>query len=101
MKKEAKSKGGVKMAGNLPIKKWRAGSLDVAVWENKRTVREGEEISFKTVTLRRSWKDREQDLWRDEKINLRKADIPKVLVLLNKVNEELLLSEEHKEEGDE
>ena len=51
------------------------------------------EIEFKTVTLRRSWKDKEQNIWRDEKLNLRKADIPKILVILNKMQEELFLSQ--------
>ena len=89
------------MVSNLPIKKLRSGALDLAIWENKRTVRDGEEISFKTISLRRSWKDKEQDIWRDEKINLRKGDIAKALVLLQKAQEELLLTDEHKEEEEE
>jgi len=89
------------MVGNLPIKKYRSGSIDLAIWSNVKKTREGEEISFKTVSLRRSWKDREQDIWRDEKINLRKADIQRCLVLLQKAQEELLLTDENKEEEEE
>ncbi len=88
------------MVDNLPLKKWRSGSVDGVVWANKREIeRDGEkiEVEFKTATIRRSWKDRGQDIWRDEKINLRKADIPRVLLILNKIQEELLLN---KEEGE-
>ncbi|MBU2639194.1 MAG: hypothetical protein KKG75_00635 [Nanoarchaeota archaeon] len=84
------------MVGNLPIKKWRAGSIEGVVWSNKRNIeRDGEkmEVEFKTVTLRRSWKDRDQNIWRDEKLNLRKQDIPKLMVILNKMQEELFLSQ--------
>ncbi|MAG52765.1 MAG: hypothetical protein CMH62_02265 [Nanoarchaeota archaeon] len=85
----------VKMVGNLPIKKWRSGSIDGAIWSNKRQIeRDGvvQEVEFKTVTLRRSWKDKGEDVWRDERLNLRKTDIPKLLVILNKMQDELLLT---------
>tara|TARA_Y100000034_G_C6856621_1_gene389365 strand:- start:879 stop:1142 length:264 start_codon:yes stop_codon:yes gene_type:complete len=85
------------MVGNLPVNKWRAGSIEGVVWANKKSIsRNGEdvEVEFKTVTLRRSWKDREQDIWRDEKLNLRKQDISKLIVILNKIQESLLLSGE-------
>ena len=85
------------MVGNLPIKKWRSGAIEGAVWSNKRELdRDGvkQEVEFKTFTLRRSWKDRNEDVWRDEKINLRKSDIPKVQAILNKVHEELFLGSE-------
>ena len=89
------------MVGNLPIKKYRAGALDVAVWNNVKKTRDGEEISFKTISLRRSWRDKEQDIWRDEKINLRKGDIAKAIVLLQKAQEELFLSDESHDEEEE
>ncbi len=80
------------MANNLPIKKWRSGSIDGAVWLNKHK-KGNEEIEFKTATLRRCWKDRDQDLWRDEKLNLRKADIQRAILILQKIHEEMLLSD--------
>tara|TARA_Y100000310_G_C20669969_1_gene809699 strand:+ start:2316 stop:2591 length:276 start_codon:yes stop_codon:yes gene_type:complete len=83
------------MVGNLPIKKWRSGAIEGAVWSNKRQIeRDGvtQEVEFKSVTLRRSWKDRNEDIWRDEKLNLRKTDIPKLIVILNKIQEEVLLT---------
>ena len=90
------------MVGNLPIKKWRSGNIEGVIWSNKKNIeRDGvtEEIEFKTFTLRRSWKERNSDTWRDEKINLRRQDVPKILTILNKIQEELFLTGELK--GDE
>lgn len=84
------------MVGNLPIKKWRSGAIEGAIWSNKRKIKRvdgEEEVEFKTFTLRRSWKDKTQDIWRDEKLNLRKQDIPKVMAILNKIQEELFLGD--------
>ena len=84
------------MAGNLPIKSFRAGNIQGAVWLNRRKTADGE-ISFKTASLRRSWKQ-DDGIWRDEVINLRKNDVPKTIIILNKLMEELMLSEIEKED---
>lgn len=78
--------------GNQPIKKWRSGNVTGAIWFNEREIN-GEKRGFKTATIRRSWK-KEGDVWRDETINLRRQDIPKIMAILNKIQEELFLSEE-------
>ena len=91
------------MVGNLPIKKWRSGSIEGVIWSNKREIeREGakEEVEFKTFTLRRSWKDKAEDVWRDEKINLRRQDIPKVQAILSKIHEELFITGEKGDENE-
>ena len=75
----------------MPNKKWRAGNVEAAIWLNKRES-EGIEVEFKTLSLSRSYKKRNEDTWRNEVINLRRGDIPKVLVVLQKAQEELLLS---------
>ncbi len=75
----------------MPIKKWRAGNIEIAVWLNKREV-DGVEVEFKTLSLSRSYKKRGEDTWRNDVINLRRGDIPKMLVVLQKAQEELLLS---------
>lgn len=82
-----------------PIKKWRSGNISGAIWFNEREVN-GEKRGFKTATLKRSWKQ-EGDVWRDEKINIRRQDIPKLLIILNKIQEELYLSKEEEAEQDE
>ena len=85
---------------NRPIKKFKSGSIEAAIWFNERE-RNGEIVGFKTVSLRRSWKDPKANIWRDETLNVRKTDIPKLLVILNKVNEELLLNKEEAGEENE
>jgi hypothetical protein len=83
------------MVNQLPIKKFRSGSIDCSVWSNKREIeRNGDkvEVEFKTVSLRKSWEKAGQ--WHDSTINLRKNDIAVVIVLLQKAQEELLLAKE-------
>ncbi|MAG47128.1 hypothetical protein CL617_00860 [archaeon] len=81
---------------NRPIKKFKSGSLEAAIWFNERE-NNGEIVGFKTVSLKKSWKDKEKDVWRNETLNIRKQDIAKLLVILNKVQEELLLNKEDNE----
>jgi len=84
--------------GNQPIKKWRSGNISGAIWFNEREIN-GEKRGFKTATLRRSWK-KEGDVWRDETINLRRHDIPKLMTILSKIQEELFLSQEEEDEDE-
>ena len=86
--------------GNRPIKKYRSGQLEAAVWFNERKLKDDTIVGFKTVSLRKSWKD-DEGTWRDATLQLRKQDIPRIIVLMNKVMEELLLAQDEKEEGEE
>jgi len=88
------------MVGHKPIKKWRSGNIEAAVWLNENE-RNGTKVQFKTVSLSRSWKKKDEDIWRSDVINLRRMDIPKALVLLQKVQEELYLSPEQDKEEEE
>ena len=83
---------------NRPIKKFKSGQLEAAIWFNERK-KENITVGFKTVSLRKAWKD-DKDVWRDATIQLRKHDIPKIVVLMQKVQEELLLNQEEKEDGE-
>lgn len=76
---------------NKPIKKYKSGSIQGAVWLNERTI-DGNVVGFKTATLKRSWKDKETNQWREETMNLRKGDLPKMMVILNRIQEDILLS---------
>lgn len=76
---------------NKPIKKYRSGSIECAVWLNERELDNGAKVGFKTVSLSRGWKDN-KDIWRNESINLRKGDIAKAMLVLQKAQEEVLLS---------
>ena len=85
---------------NRPVNKWRSGQLELAVWLNEREMKDGNIVGFKTLSLRKSWKD-DQGMWRDSTIQLRKHDIARIQILLNKAQEELLLHQEEKEEDEE
>jgi len=82
--------------GNRPIKKFKSGNIELAIWFNEREV-DGAIVGFKTVSLKRSWRDNKQEIWRDEVVNLRRGDLPKVLLVLNKAQEELLLEKDENE----
>ena len=84
------------MVSNLPVKKFRSGAIEGVIWVNKRKQEDGSEIEFKTVTLKRSWKDKTQDIWREEKLNLRKTDLPKLQLIIQKLQEDLYLSNDNK-----
>ncbi len=84
---------------NRPIKNYRAGNISGAIWFNEREVN-GNIVGFKTLSIRRSWKDKDKDIWRDESINLRRGDIAKLLVILNKIQEELFLADEHQKDDE-
>lgn len=88
------------MTNKPPLKKFRAGQLEAAIWFNERKLKDDTIVGFKTVSLRKSWKD-DQGVWRDAVIQLRKHDVPRVIVLMNKVMEDLLLAQEEKGEDEE
>ena len=85
------------MVGNQPIKTWRSGNISGALWFNEREIKDSVKIGFKTATLRRSWKDK-QDVWRDETINIRRQDLPKILAIVNEMMKELYLTPEKEDD---
>lgn len=74
-----------------PIKKYKAGSIESSVWLNEREVN-GAKVEFKTISLRKSWKD-DKNVWRDATINMRRNDISKAILVLQKAQEDLLLND--------
>ena len=86
---------------NRPIKKFRSGNIETAIWSNEKEFNGGL-VEFKTVSLSRSYKKKGEDIWRSEIINLRRGDIPKIMLVLQKAQEELLLNQEQvkEEEGE-
>ena len=80
------------MATNMPIHKFRASNIEAAVWSNKKEVN-GATVEFRTVSLSRSYLKKGEDLWRSDVINnLRRNDLQKVILVLQKAQEALLLS---------
>ncbi len=82
-----------------PVKQYRIGNFSGAIWKNDKDLGENGIVSFLTASLRRSWKDKNTGDWREEVIKLRKADIAKAIVILNKLQEEIMLT--NPEGGDE
>jgi glutaredoxin 2 len=82
---------------NRPIKKWRSSNFELALWSNEREVN-GNLVEFKTMSLSRSFKKKDEDIWRSEVINnIRRNDISKIMAILRKV-EDYLYFEAGKEE---
>jgi len=77
---------------NRPIKKFRAGGIEAAIWSNKKTKNDKEEIEFKTVSISRSWK--KDDQWHSSSVHLRRNDLQKAILVLQKAQEDLLLEGE-------
>jgi len=84
---------------NRPIKKFKSGSIEAAIWSNEREFN-GSIVEFKTISLSRSYKKKGEDVWRNEQLNLRRNDIQKCILVLEKAQEELLLNQELHEEED-
>lgn len=82
--------------GNRPIKKWRSGAIEAAVFLNEREV-EGNKVGFKTLALSRSYKKKGEDIWRSDVLNLRRSDLSKILAVLNEANKYLFLENNEKE----
>ena len=86
------------MATNMPINKFKAGNIEVAIWSNKREVN-GATVEYKTASLSRSYMKKGEDVWRNDVINnLRRNDLQKAIIVLQKAQEALLLTE--KDEDD-
>ena len=85
---------------NRPIKKFRSGNIEAAIWSNEKDFNGGL-VEFKTVSLNRSYKKKGEEIWRNEIINLRRNDIQKIILVLQKTQEELLLNQESEEEESE
>jgi len=82
-----------------PIKKFRAGNVSCAIWLNEREV-DGNVISFKTISLTRSFKKKDEEIWRNEVVNLRRNDLQKAILVLQKTQEDLLLEEKEEESSE-
>lgn len=79
------------MEGNAPEKKFKAGPVSATIWKNQGTKANGEKTEYYTVTLERSYKDKD-DKW--QKTNsLRINDLPKADLILSKAYEYLTLKE--------
>jgi len=79
------------VSGNLPEKKFSTGSLSATVWENQGKNKDGEDVSFRTVTFQRRYVDKQGD-WQTTN-NLRINDLPRASLVLQKAYEYLVMKE--------
>jgi hypothetical protein len=79
--------------GNQPIKKFRSGAIETAIWFNEREDVDGNKVGFKTVSFSRSYKKKGEEIWRSDAVNLRRNDLAKAILVLQKAQEELLLND--------
>jgi len=77
---------------NSPEKRFRASPVSATVWSNEIKTKTGELAIFRTITLERSYKDKE-GLWKNTN-SLRVTDLPKAVLVLQKAYEHISFKEE-------
>lgn len=79
------------ISGNLPEKKFSTGALVATVWENQGKNKEGDDVSFRTVSFQRRYMDKNGE-WQSTS-TLRINDLPKASLVLQKAYEYLVMKE--------
>lgn len=74
---------------NAPVKKFRAGAIEVNVWKNEIKNEKGDSYDKFSVSMQRSYKDK-NDEWQKTG-NMNTNDLPKLIVLLQQAFEELIV----------
>jgi len=77
---------------NVPEKKFSTGVISATVWQNQGKSRNGEEISYRTVSLQRRYKDK-NGVWQTAN-SFRVNDLPKASLVLQKAYEYIVLREQ-------
>ena len=75
------------MSNEKPVKKFKAGGVEAAVWKNKVKANDESVVSY-SVKLARTYKDNDGD-WQNT-ASLRTNDLPKAVVALGKAYEFLV-----------
>ncbi|MCH8329037.1 MAG: hypothetical protein IIB81_01445 [Nanoarchaeota archaeon] len=79
------------VSGNPPEKKFSTGALVATVWENQGKNKEGDDVSFRTVSFQRRYMDKNGE-WQSTS-TLRINDLPKASLVLQKAYEYLVMKE--------
>ena len=80
-----------------PVKKYKVGGVQAAIWENQAANPQGQQETFHSVTLERRYKDRDGN-WKTSE-SFRAGDLPKAILLLSKAYEFVALKEVDQENG--
>jgi len=87
---------------NQPVKKYRISNWEGVVWDNKKKLSNGVEVGYKTITVSRSYKKKDEEIWRNEVINnIRLNDIGKLRAILDKLQDFLYFEARQQEEDGE
>ena len=79
------------VSGNMPEKKFSTGGLNATVWQNQGKNKEGLDVSFRTVSFQRRYKDKNGE-WQSTS-TLRINDLPKASLILEKAYEYLVMKD--------
>jgi hypothetical protein len=74
-----------------PEAKFKAGTIEITVWNNRVTNNNGEEKNYKTITTQRIYKAKD-GTWKNAN-SYKIRDIPTLITLLNKAYEQLVMKE--------
>jgi hypothetical protein len=74
-----------------PLKKFRAGPICATVWSNEGHGKDGNAVSYSTVSLERSYKDKSGD-WQSTS-SMRVNDLPRAALVATKAYEYLVLNQ--------
>ena len=83
--KEAKEE----QVGNLPEKRFSTGAIVATVWQNEGKSKEGDAVSYKTVSIQRRYKAQNGE-WQSTN-SMRINDLPKASLVLQKAYEYLVM----------
>jgi len=78
---------------NLPEKKFRAGAISATVWRNKGQNKQGEAVSYNSISLERYYKDKNGE-WQNTS-SMRTNDLPRAAVVLQKAFEFLVVKDQN------
>ena len=76
-----------------PVKKFTAGGISAALWENKASLKDGRQIETLSVTLDRRYKDNDGQ-WQSSG-SMRLNDLPKAIMVLSKAYDYLASTDEN------
>ena len=82
---------------NKPVKKFQAGGVSAAIWQNRTTLKSGTEIETLSVSIDRRYKDKDGE-WKNSS-SLKLNDVPKAVMVLSKAYD--YMASKDKDDGDE
>jgi hypothetical protein len=84
---------------NLPYAKMRSGGISIAIFKNKISGKDGKgDFEVDSLQLQKSWKKQDSKDWDSASISLRKSDLIKLKVVIDKAIQELFLNKDDKED---